>query len=135
MNESEVELGENAVYRIQGDWDVDTVTEQIFGELNGTVARSTIQEVIKDVIPKYEGAPVQTFVPIFIRRDAVDKLKAMQALFSTPVKALVDSEIKQEEATQEAVEALVAADLVEEAVADNLAATVLTADMNETVTE
>jgi len=135
MNESEVELGENAVYRIQGDWDVDTVTEQIFVELNGTAARSTIQEVIKDVFPKYEGAPVQTFVPIFIRRDAVDKLKAMQALFSTPVKALVDSEIKQEEATQEAVEALVAADLVEEAVADNLAATVLTADMNETVTE
>ena len=68
MNKSEWELGENVVYRIQGDWDVDTVTEQIFSDLNGTVTRSTIQEVIKDVIPKYEGAPIQTFVPIFIRR-------------------------------------------------------------------
>jgi len=107
MNESELELGENAVYRVQGDWDVDTVTEQIFGELNGTVARSTIQEVIKDVIPKYEGAPIQTFVPIFIRRDAVDQLKAMQALFATPAMAT----------------------------ADDVAAAVLTADTNETVTE
>ena len=83
MNASELESGENAVSRIQGDWDVDTITEQIFGDLNGTVARSTIQEVIKDIIPKYEGAPIQTFVPIFIRRDAVDQLKAMQALFAT----------------------------------------------------
>jgi hypothetical protein len=83
MNESELEFGENAVYRIQGDWDVDTVTEQIFGELNGTAARSTIHEVVMDVIPKYEGAPVQIFVPIFIRRDVVDQLKAMQA-FSAP---------------------------------------------------
>ena len=135
MNESELELGENAVYRIRGDWDVGTVTEQIFGELYGTVARSTIQEVINEVIPKYRNARIQMFVPIFIRRDAVDQLKAMQAFFSTPVKALVDSEIKQEEATQEAVEALVTADLVEEAVADDVAAAVLTADTNETVTE
>jgi formaldehyde-activating enzyme involved in methanogenesis len=94
MNESELELGENAVYRIQSDWDVDTVTEQIFGELNGTVARSTIQEVIKDVIPKYEGARIQTFVPIFIRRDAVDQLKAMQALFSTPAMATNEADGK-----------------------------------------
>ena len=84
MNESESKLGENVVDRSQGDWDVDTVTEQIFGELNGTVARSTIQEVIKDLIPKYDGAPIQTFVPIFIRRDAVDQLRAMQALFAVP---------------------------------------------------
>ncbi len=87
MNESELELGEDAVYRIQGDWDVDTITEQIFGDLNGSVARSTIQEVIKDVIRKYAGARIQTFVPIFIRRDAVDQLKAMQALFATPAMA------------------------------------------------
>ena len=96
MNESELELGENAVYRIQSDWDVDTVTEQIFGELNGTVARSTIQEVIKDVIPKYEGAPIQTFVPIFIRRDAVDHLKAMEALFATPAMATNEADRRNE---------------------------------------
>ena len=139
MNDSELELGENAVSRIQGDWDVDTVTEQIFGELKGTVARSIIQKVIKDVIPKYEGALINTFVPIFIRRDVVDQLKAMQALLATPameaVKAMIDSEIIQEKAAQEAVEVLVAADIVEEAMADFLAAAVLTADMNETVTE
>ena len=128
MNESELELGENAVYRIQGDWDVDTITEQIFGDLNGTVARSTIQEVIKDVIPKYEGAPIQTFVPIFIRRDTVDQLKAMQALFATTALAT-------NEAAQEAIEPLVAADLVEEAVADDAAAAVLAVNTNETATE
>ena len=78
--------------RTQRDWDVDTVTEQIFGELNGTVARSTIQEVIKDLIPKYEGAPIQTFVPIFICRDAVAQLKAMQALFATPAMATIEGD-------------------------------------------
>jgi len=84
MNESELEFGENAVYRIQGDWDVDTVTEQIFGDLNGTVARSMIQEVIKEVVPRYESAPIQTFVPIFIHRDVVDQLKTIRALSAAP---------------------------------------------------
>ncbi len=90
MNESELESGENAVYRIQGDWDVDTITEQIFGDLNGTVARSTIQEVIKEVIPMYESAPIQTFVPIFIRRDVVVQLNTMQTL--TPTSAMAQNE-------------------------------------------
>jgi hypothetical protein len=84
MSESELEFGENAVYRIQGDWDIDTVTEQIYGDLNGTVARSTIQEVIKEVIPMYESVPIQTFVPIFIRRDTVDQLKTIRALSAAP---------------------------------------------------
>ena len=88
MNKSELELSENVVYSIQGDWDVDTVTEQIYGELNGTASRSTIQKAIEDIIPKYEAAHVQTFVPIFIRRDAVDQLKAMQGLFAAPAAVL-----------------------------------------------
>jgi hypothetical protein len=96
MNESELKLGRNAVDRTQGDWDVDTITEQVFGDLNGTVARSTIQEVIKEVIPKYEGARIQTFVPIFIRRDAVDQLRAMQALFATPAMATNEADARSE---------------------------------------
>ena len=96
MNPSELELGEDAVYRSQGDWDVDTIAEQIFGDLNGAVARSTIQEVIKDVIPKYEGARIQTFVPIFIRRDVVDQLRAMQALFAAPVMATNEADGRKE---------------------------------------
>lgn len=84
MNERELELGRNAVDRSQSDWDVDTIADQIFSDLNGAVPRSTIQEIIKEVIPKYEGAPIQTFVPIFIRRDTVDQLRAMQALLAVP---------------------------------------------------
>ena len=96
MNHSELELDKNAVDRTQVDWDVDTIAEQIFGDLNGAVARSTIQEVIKEVIPKYEGARIQTFVPIFIRRDAVDLLNSMQALFATPAMATNEADGRKE---------------------------------------
>ena len=94
MNESELELGENAVYRIQGDWDVDTVTEQIWSDLKGTVARARIQEVIKDVIPKYEGARIQIYVPLFIRRDTVNQLKSMQIPFATPGMAINEADTR-----------------------------------------
>ena len=96
MNHSELELAENAVDRAQGDWDVNTIAEQIFGDLNGTVALSTIHEVIKEVVPKYEGARIQTFVPIFIRRDAVDQLRAMQSLFATPALATDEADARSE---------------------------------------
>jgi len=50
-------------------------------ELIGSVSRSTVQEVIKDVAWNYEGAHIQAFVPIFIRRDAIIRLRVMLAEF------------------------------------------------------
>jgi hypothetical protein len=56
------------------DWDIETLTEQIWSDLEGECARSMIREILGEVVPKYDHARVQTFVPIFIRRDAVTRL-------------------------------------------------------------
>jgi hypothetical protein len=41
--------------------------------------------VLLEIIPEYQNATIPTFVPIFVRRDAVDSLRA------TLVQAEVDS--------------------------------------------
>lgn len=84
MNESELKLGINAVNKTQADWNVDAIVEQIFSDLNGSITRTTIQEVLKEIIPKYESAQIQTYVPIFIRRDAVNQLQSMSTTFALP---------------------------------------------------
>jgi hypothetical protein len=80
MNRSDLKSSENSINKTQGEWSVETIAEQIFSDLNGAFTRSTIQEVLKEVIPKYETARIQTYVPIFIRRDAVNQLKSVQTL-------------------------------------------------------
>jgi formaldehyde-activating enzyme involved in methanogenesis len=96
MNESDLKSGINGVNKTLADWDVDTIVEQIWNDLKGAVARSVIQDVLVEVVPRYEQAQIQTFVPIFIRRDAVDQLKAMQALFATPAMATNEADGRNE---------------------------------------
>ena len=91
MNESELKLGNNAVSKTQADWNVDTIAEQIFSDLNGAFTRSKIQEVLKEVVPKYESARIQLYVPIFIRRDAVNQLKSMQTPYAAPGVAISEA--------------------------------------------
>ena len=79
MNESDLKSGNNGVNRTQTDWVVDTIVEQIWKDLNGAVPRSVIQDVLVEVVPRYEKARIQTFVPIFIRRDAVQRLRILQS--------------------------------------------------------
>jgi hypothetical protein len=58
------------------DWDSETVIEQVWNDLQGRVSRTEILQVILEIIPKYENARIATFVPIFIRRQAVAMLRA-----------------------------------------------------------
>ena len=67
------------------DWDIDSLTEQILVELNGAASRSTIQEVLSEVLPRYENVRIQTFVPIFVRRDVIERLRAIQAPFVSSI--------------------------------------------------
>jgi hypothetical protein len=75
----ELESGKNGLANFERDWDVETIIKQILSDMNGAVRRSTIQEVLKDIIPKYEGARVQIYVPIFIHRDVIKRLKSIPA--------------------------------------------------------
>jgi hypothetical protein len=52
--------------------------------LNGAVTRSIIQEMLLEVIPGYENVRIRTYVPIFIRRDAIKRLQTLQAPIASP---------------------------------------------------
>jgi hypothetical protein len=75
MNGSKPKTGTGIVASSYTDWDVGTLIEQIWNDLGGTVSRSTICQVLMEVIPKYESARVQTYVPIFIHKDTVKRLR------------------------------------------------------------
>jgi len=77
MNESELTPNHDDMVNDHYDWDIDAIIEQILTEFNGTVTRSTVLEVLKEIVPIYENARVRTFVPIFIRQDAINQLRAM----------------------------------------------------------
>ena len=78
MKEYELTASNDVVDQKQTDLDVDTIAEQIWSDLNGAATRSVIQETLKEVVPRYKNARIQTFVPIFIRRDAVERLQTFQ---------------------------------------------------------
>ena len=84
MKESKLKVGNSAVSKNQTDYPIDIITELIWNDLNGAVTRSTIQEVLAEVVPNYEHVRIQTFVPIFVRRDAVKRLRAMQVPIASP---------------------------------------------------
>ena len=84
MDQSVCELVNNTLSKTQGEWSIETVSEQILRELNGTVSLATIREVLKEVVPNYESARIQTYVPIFIQRDAIKRLKSMAAPDAAP---------------------------------------------------
>ncbi|KPK43393.1 MAG: hypothetical protein AMJ65_05940 [Phycisphaerae bacterium SG8_4] len=84
MDWSGCESATDTLSKTQGEWSVETIAEQIFRDLNGTVSLATIQEVLKEVVAKYESARIQTYVPIFIHRDAIKRLKSMAAPDAAP---------------------------------------------------
>jgi hypothetical protein len=79
MDRSGYESVSDTLSKTQVEWSIETVSEQILRELNGTVSLATIREVLKEVVPNYESARIQTYVPIFIQRDAIKRLKSMVA--------------------------------------------------------
>ena len=76
MNGSKLKTGTETAARSYHDWDVETLLERVWTDLGGTVSRSTIRQVLAEVLPNYESAPIQTFVPIFVHRETVKRLQA-----------------------------------------------------------
>ena len=79
MNGSKPKTGTETVASSYPDWDVETLLERIWNHLGGTVSRSTVRRVLAEVIPNYESARVQTFVPIFVHKETVKRLRALEA--------------------------------------------------------
>jgi hypothetical protein len=56
-------------------WDLEALTEELWGNLHGEVERQAIHQVLTEVATRYRDARIQTFVPIFVRRDALRILR------------------------------------------------------------
>ena len=56
--------------------DLEALTEDLWVDLNGQVDRNAIRRVLTEVVPTYREARITTFVPIFVRRDALEILRA-----------------------------------------------------------
>jgi len=78
MNESDLNSGNNGGIRNQADWVVDAIVEQIWNDLNGTTSRSEIRKVITEVASLYEDVRITTYVPIFLRRDVLQRFSQYQ---------------------------------------------------------
>ena len=58
----------------RSDWDVDEIVRQVSTDLNGSVPQASIQQTVTRLLASFADAPVKTFVPIFVRREALDLL-------------------------------------------------------------
>ena len=58
------------------NWNLDDLVEKVIEDLGGKVPDYRIREVVLDLASGYQDATVQTFVPILIRRQAVERLQA-----------------------------------------------------------
>ena len=76
MDGSEPKTGTGTLAGSYPDWDVQTLLERIWNHLEGTVSRSTVRQVLAEVIPNYESARVLAFVPIFVHKETVKRLQA-----------------------------------------------------------
>jgi hypothetical protein len=54
---------------------LEALTEELWGDLHGRVERQAIHQVLTEVASKYRDARILTFVPIFVRRDALRILR------------------------------------------------------------
>jgi hypothetical protein len=64
------------------DWDLQLVVEQVWSDLGGTVSRAAICQELTEVIPTFDDARITTYVPIFVRRLTVARLRARSSEFT-----------------------------------------------------
>jgi hypothetical protein len=60
---------------VQPGWDVQPVVEQVWSDLGGIVSRTVICRELAEVIPAFEDARITIYVPIFVRRQTVERLR------------------------------------------------------------
>ena len=75
INEDGPQLMENDQAAGSSNWDKETIIEQIWRDLGGVTTHEEIRKALMEVAPAYENARVKTFVPIFLRRDVLQRLQ------------------------------------------------------------
>ena len=54
---------------------LEEMTDSVWLELHGTVDTNRIRHVLIDLLLKYQDARILTFLPILMRRDAIEILR------------------------------------------------------------
>ena len=75
MKEGEPRLAENDQVDGNPHWDIETITEKTWRDLGGVTPRAEIRKALIEIAPLYENARVKSFVPIFRRRDVLQRLQ------------------------------------------------------------
>ncbi len=55
--------------------DLEALTDRIWRDLYGHVEQAKVHQVLVDLLPKYQEARIFTFIPILMRRDAIEILR------------------------------------------------------------
>lgn len=76
VNHKQINYERGAPATKDSDWDIETIIEQVWNDLQGRVSRTDILGVIQEIMPRYENARISTYVPLFIRREAAAMLQA-----------------------------------------------------------
>ena len=58
------------------EWNPDDLIEETWHDLKGEVSKSRVREVVLELVAKYGDAKVQAFLPVLIRRQAIERLSA-----------------------------------------------------------
>ena len=82
MNQSRPQIESTAATAGNPEVDVETVIEQVWSDLGGAVTRAAIWQEIEQVLPGFEGARVTIYVPLFVRRQTVERLRTRLSGFS-----------------------------------------------------
>ena len=63
----------------QPDWNVDQIIEQISADLGeASPGLSTVRQTVNALFANYNDARVKTFVPVLVRRHAIEMLRQSQ---------------------------------------------------------
>jgi hypothetical protein len=70
----------------------DALVEALWQDLDGQVARQQIAKEVREVAARFENATVTAFVPIFVRRRALERLRLESSRESHPVASIATTD-------------------------------------------
>ncbi len=73
----------------------DSIIDEVWQDLNRQLSREQIGRTVAEISLAYQDATVTAFVPIFIRREAVERLKSQLTEDSSSANGRVPSADKQ----------------------------------------
>ncbi len=80
--ESGLQMDEDGLQRLEktlvhgiSPWSAERFIEEIWRDLGGAASRSRIRRVLIEAAPAYENVRIKTYVPNFLRRDVLQRLR------------------------------------------------------------